>query len=297
MSNIIGRKCTIIRDGRYGDDIILVRNSAIYDVVWLHTCVDHAQILTADGELQPTEGWYPADYFEGSDERLVMTLEDYNSYYNTDLTEDDVCDDDEWEEIADPYSVDDDDTLWVTDVTKTWMSYDRAKAVDIEHGINTDTIAFDYEEDDDTGWMTDDKVVIVDWELEHEQDYPNHELTLLYYLDNGKVVRKYSPFFSDQSRDYYRYVPYDVYLNIHNVESKIVESFGTLDEARQYVESQLKDAEMVDGDCSEDVYESSRVGHYEICLRPAYYGNDDEDDDDVPEVVWESDAFYDPYNM
>lgn len=292
-SNIIGRKCTIIRND---DDIILVRNSDIYDVVWLCSCDDHAQILTADGELQPTEGWYPADYFEGSDERLVMTLEDYNSYYNTDLTEDDVCDGDEWEEIADPYSVDDDDTLWVTDVTKTWMSYDRAKAVDIEHGINTDTIAFDYEEGDpDTDWMTDDEVTIVDWECEYMQDYPNHELTRLYYLDNGKVVREYSPFFSDQFRNYYRYVPYDIYLNIHNVESKIVKSFDTLAEARQYVESQLKGAEMVDGDCSEDVYESSKVGHYEICFRPARYGNGDKDD--ALEVVWESDAFYDPYNM
>ena len=293
-SNIIGRKCTIIRND---DDIILVDNSDIYDVVWLNTADDHAQILKANGELQPAEDWYPADYFRGSDERLVMTLEDYNSYYNTDLTEDDVRDDDEWEEIVDPYGVDDDDTLWVTDVTETWMSYDRAKAVDIEHGINTDTIAFDYEEDNsDEGWSTDEEdVTIVDWVVEHHQDYPNQEGTILYYLDNGKVIRKYSPFFADQSRDYYEYVPYDVYLNIHNVESKVVKSCDTLAEAQQYVESQLKDAKMVDGDCSEDVYESSKVGHYEICLRPQ--GRDDEDDAEMPETVWESDAFYDPYNM
>ena len=176
---------------------MMVPTKDIYEVVYLQYCSDGSYILTPDGELIPTEGYYPTDYFDGSDERLVITRED-----NEDLK---LNASGEIFTIQDPYDPwDKDAKIDLIDVTDEWMSYIAGKAVDIEHGINTTQVIFDAEDDDD-GWKSVDEVE-ADFYLEHVQDYPNQEFTCIYECSNGRKIRKTSPFFCDVQMDIYEYV-------------------------------------------------------------------------------------------
>lgn len=62
------------------DNVMMIPSKDIYEVVYLQYCIDCTYILTPAGELIPTEGYYPTDYFDGSDERLVVTCEDNDSH-------------------------------------------------------------------------------------------------------------------------------------------------------------------------------------------------------------------------
>ncbi len=179
---------------------MMVPTKDIYEVVYLQYCADGSYILTPNGELDPTEGYYPTDYFDGSDERLVVKCEDNEELHlNADgeiLTIQDPCD--PWDEDA---------KIDVIDVTDSWMSYVAGKAVDIEHGINTTQVIFDADDDDD-GWKSVDEVEADDY-VEHEQDYPNQELTCIYECSNGKTIRETFAFFSDTQMNVYEYVDND----------------------------------------------------------------------------------------
>lgn len=180
-----------------GLEVMMVPTKDIYEVVYLQYCVDSSFILTPNGELNPTEGYYPTDYFDGSDERLVVKCEDNEKFHlNADgeiLTIQDP--DDPWDEDA---------KIDVIDVTADWMSYVAGKAVDIEHGINTTQVIFDADDDDD-GWKSVEEVD-ADYYVDHEQDYPNQELTRIYECSNGRKIRETSPFFADYQMEVYEYI-------------------------------------------------------------------------------------------
>ncbi len=189
------KKYTILED--CGNNVMMVPTKNIYKVINLQNDIDYTYILTPDGELEPTEGYYPIDYFDGLDSRLVVKKEDNDNFsLNADgeiLTIQDP---------ADPW--DEDAKIDVIDVTESWMSYASGKAVDVEHGINTTQIIFDAEDDDD-GWKSVDEVD-ADSHVEHEQDYPNRELTRIYECSNGRKIRETSPFFADDHMNTYEYI-------------------------------------------------------------------------------------------
>ena len=189
------RKYTILEDSE--NNVMMIPSKDIFEVVYLQHCVDCTYILTPAGELIPTEGYYPIDYFDGSKERLVVKCEDNDSHSlnagGEILTIQDP---------NDPWS--DDAKIDVIDVTDDWMSYVDGKAVDVEHGINTTRVIFDAEDDDD-GWKSVDEVE-ADYYVERQQDYPNQELLRIYECSNGRKIRETSPFFADDQMDTYEYI-------------------------------------------------------------------------------------------
>ena len=189
------RKYTILEN--YEGNVMMIPTKDIYEVVYLQTCCDYTYILTPDGELEPTEGYYPADYFVGSDERLVVKREDNINHR--------LFAGDEFFTIKDPEDPwDEDAEIDVIDVTDEWMSYVDGKAVDVEHGINTTQVIFDAE-DNDYGWKTVDEVE-ADYYVEHVQNYPDQELTRIYECSNGRKIRETSPFFADDQMETYEYI-------------------------------------------------------------------------------------------
>lgn len=193
---------TIIRSSydREDNQIMLIPTEDIIEAVWLQTCEDGTQILdVASGSLSPTEDFYPVDYFDNSDVRLVFKLEDYNSYFDCHLTEDDVEDDDKWIKLEDWFG----NVTYVTDISDEFKSWDTTKIATVYYGTKDRTYAID----GDLGtWETVDEVEIVDRVREHDQDYPRQECTNLLYLDNGKVLRETLPFCEDDGPAYYEYV-------------------------------------------------------------------------------------------
>ena len=189
------RKYTILEDKE--NNVMMIPTKDIHEVVYLQTCLDYSYILTPDGDLVPTEGYYPTDYFDESEERLVVKRED-NDNYRLNAGGEILT-------IQDPNdSWDNDAKIDVIDVTDDWMSYVDGKAVDIEHGINTTQVIFDTEDDDD-GWKSVDEVE-ADYYIEHQQDYPNQELTRIYECSNGRKIRETSPFFADDQMETYEYI-------------------------------------------------------------------------------------------
>lgn len=190
------KKYTILETD--GGQVMLVKSSAIYDVAYLYTSIDHSYILDKNEVLRPTEDYYPLDYFENNDERLVVKEEDIKN--DKQLVEyfknaERIVIRDEWDE----------EDIVLIDASD-YMCCATAKAVDIEHGINTDTIYFDI--DDDCGIETWHSVeeVEADYEVEHHQDYPNQPFTRIYTCSNGKKIRETSPFFADDSIETYEYI-------------------------------------------------------------------------------------------
>ena len=189
------RKYTILEDKE--NNVMMIPTKDIYEVVYLQNCIDCSYILTTNGELLPTEGYYPTDYFDESSERLVVRCEDNDTHH--------LNADGEILTIQDPNDPwDNDAKVNVIDVTDDWMSYVFGKAVDVEHGINTTQVIFDAEDDDD-GWKSVDEVE-ADYYVEHEQNYPNQELTRIYECGNGRKIRETSPFFADDQMETYEYI-------------------------------------------------------------------------------------------
>ena len=178
------------------NQVMMVKSDDIYGVAYLNHSIDHSYILE-NGELTATEDMYPCTMFD-EDTRIVVKVEDIKndrelshnlaSYPRLTIK-------DEW----------DDEDIELIDVTDCYND-EYGKAVDIEHGINTDTIYFDVQDDDTSwGWHSVEEVE-ADYEIEHYQDYPNQELTRIYTCSNGKKIRETSPFFADQSIESYEYV-------------------------------------------------------------------------------------------
>lgn len=194
MLAINNKEYTVLENAQ--GDILIVNTDDIYDVVYLNTGYDRSYIYnTKTGDLTSTEDYYPSNYFRDSDEILVVMAADIAS--DEELSRNLAC-----ERHLTIY--DGCDEIDVIDVTDTYMSYTCGHAVDIEHGINTDTIVIDVE-DDIYGYKTVDEVNIVDWYCEYVQDYPNQEYTRILILDNGKRVRETSPFFPDDDICSYEY--------------------------------------------------------------------------------------------
>lgn len=180
------KKYTILERGFENEkEVMLINNSDIYDVVWLQTCVDDCYILSEDGNLSSVEDYYPSNYFEGSKDRLVIPVSRIR------------------QRMLSGETIEIEGKGYI-DVTEDYMSYVTAKAVDIEHGINTDRIVFDAD-DDEYGWKS---VGEADAEAytEHEQDYPRQQLTRIYECSNGSKIRETSPFFPDDSIESYEYI-------------------------------------------------------------------------------------------
>lgn len=189
---------TIIRNTASDDnEIFLVRTNEIQDSVYLNYSEDKSQVYNSEADsLTPTEDFYPKDYFDRhSNERLVMTLEDYNEYYGCRLTEDDVCNDDEWVELA----IDWDGPTFVKDITDEWMSYSDEHIVSLDYAGKEYTFAIggDY-----GTWETVDEVCVIDTQMEHEEKYPTQNMTRLLYLDNGEVLRETSSYYEGDLETY-----------------------------------------------------------------------------------------------
>lgn len=183
---------TILRN-QDTDEILLIPTDEAYKVAWLQCCEDRSYIMPRDAkyesELNPTEGWYRVDRFGDDDsEILVGKWEELKK-------------DEDWAKmfanapkikILEDWSNEEIELVNL----KEWLSYNNAMAIDIEHGINTNQIIFDYEDNDGHGWIAEEEVE-ARLEHEHDQDYPNQEATCLWYCDNGMTIRESVAFFSD----------------------------------------------------------------------------------------------------
>lgn len=190
------KKYTILENAE--NDVMMVKSEDIYGVVSLYTGCDHSYILYNDGELRSTDGYYSVNYFKNNDARLVVKEEDIKN--DKDLVK--FFKDAERIIIRDEFYEED---IVLIDASG-YLSCAVGKAVDIQHGINTDTIYFDMDDDYTSwGWHSEEEV---DAELEHEndQDYPNQQATCLWHLDNGRTIRETIEFFSDDHMNTFAYV-------------------------------------------------------------------------------------------
>ena len=186
------KKYTIIKS-EYDDEIIMVNPSSVYTVAYFCHSIDKTYVMQYN-ELSPTDGFYPTDTCEDGDIRFVIK--------ETDIPASELNNYDDCPRIhfRDEYG----DDIVLVDVSVWCRSYVWGKAVDIQHGINTDTITFDCD-DDDQGWKTLEEVE-GEWEHEHDQDYPNQEATSIFTCADGRKIRKTYPFFADQNRETYEFI-------------------------------------------------------------------------------------------
>lgn len=87
---------------------------------------------------------------------------------------------------------------------------------------------------------------------------------------------------------------YELYLCIHNCDTVLYEKFETREEALGYIERDLKDRMLVDEDhrCSDSVYNSGAVAHYELYDGSPEIHDEDGEVVDWAEPIFESKAFY-----
>lgn len=190
------KKYTLIKNS--SEEIMLVRTNMIYEVVNLDYSCDKTCIFNKKREeLTPTEGYYHKDYFVNNEEEILVVkvrdIKDDPELMSSFSSESHLTINDGWDEIE------------VIDVTEYYMSYIYGKAIDIEHGINTDTIIIDGEDDPD-GWKSEEEVNVVDWYCEYEQNYPTQEYTRILVLDDGRKVRETTPFLEDKDMCSYEFV-------------------------------------------------------------------------------------------
>ncbi len=182
---------TLLKNGE--GDILLIPTGCSYKVVRLESCEDDSMIW--DGEtLESTEGVYPSDYFEDSDKHLVISAEYANRYQISG----------EHFTIPDPESWEGEE-IELVDVSDLYMSNIFGNAYDYPHGLNSEQIIFDSDEECD-GWRTEEDVEVVDWYLEHQQDYPRQEYTRILVLADGRKIRETTPFDQDRFMETYEFV-------------------------------------------------------------------------------------------
>ena len=132
---------------------------------------------------------------------------------------------------------------------------------------------------DDTMW---DIMERNGWE---ETDDPNDvcqsETELLIFGDNGAYVVP-------------RHGCYHIYLSRHNSEDVHVYDADSIEEAKKWVSSDTAGLVKVDEEhnCSDDVFNSSKVCHYEVYFGDMVKTNDDGEEVPNVNVVYKSDYYY-----
>ena len=133
---------------------------------------------------------------------------------------------------------------------------------------------------DDTMW---DIMERNGWE---ETDDPNDvcqsETELLIFGDNGAYVVP-------------RHGCYHIYLNRHNTEDAHFADADSLEEAKKWIDKETAGLVKVDEEhnCSDDVFNSSKVCHYEVYVGDMVKTNDDGEEVPNVNVVYKSDYYYD----
>lgn len=180
------KQYTILTNGN--GNLLLVPTKDTYEVVNLiHSC-DHSYILHEDGTIEKTAGYYPLSRFTDRTIRLVVKPEE-------------IKDDNNIQDLlpADRFFITDGDgnTKEYIDAT-IYLSTYGGKAARVTHGSITDTIYFDFPEDEE-GWIAED-VVEADCEVENTLDSTNKNKTILYTCDDGRKIREIVP--SDPEQDF-----------------------------------------------------------------------------------------------
>ncbi len=161
------KQFTILKNDK--SEIKVVNTDNIYNVVHLNTGCDHSLILHADGDLEPTDGYYPQNEFEDSEDRLVVQKKDVEK----------------WGLVVsgDAFSINyHGETIDVIDVTEEWMKYPFGKAVE----CGCETIVFDNDGDDRYGnWWT---IAEVDAETRAWVD-EGYIRGAIFYCDNGWKIK------------------------------------------------------------------------------------------------------------
>ena len=120
------------------------------------------------------------------------------------------------------------------------------------------------------------------WE---ETDDPNDvcqsDTELLIFGDNGAYVVP-------------RHGCYHIYLSRHNSEDVPVADVDSIEEAKEWISSETKGLVKVDDEhnCSDDVFHSSKVCHYEVYFGDMVKTNDDGEEVPNVNVVFKSDYYY-----
>lgn len=159
------KEYTIIKNCK--DEMMVVKTADIYEVVYLSTIFDNSYILSEDGELHITDGYYPMDYFANSGERLVVKRKDVEKYKLIVRGE--------------YFTINcNGKQIEVLDVTKDWMAYSFGKAVKMPQG----EIIFDADGDERyDDWWT---IAEVDAKVRNT----NCLIERLWHCDNGWEIKE-----------------------------------------------------------------------------------------------------------
>ena len=120
------------------------------------------------------------------------------------------------------------------------------------------------------------------WEaIDDFNDICQSETELLTFGDNGAYVTN-------------RLECYHIYLNRHNSDDVHVYDADSIEEAKEWIAAETKGLVKVDGEhnCSDDVFNSSKVCHYEVYFGDMVKTNDDGEEVPNVNVVFKSDYYY-----
>lgn len=132
---------------------------------------------------------------------------------------------------------------------------------------------------DDTMW---DIMERNGWEeTDDYNDVCQSDTELLTFGDNGAYVTN-------------RLECYHIYLNRHNTDDVHVYDADSIEEAKEWISSETKVLVKVDEEhtCSDDVFNSSKVCHYEVYFGDMVKTNDDGEEVPNVNVVYKSDYYY-----
>lgn len=272
---------------------LLVETKDIYDVVELNNDLDGTYILEESGELSLAYGYYRMDLIESAALRVAVRAQD-------------LAGSDAARVVPVKAYTADGDEVEVYDIGATIAP--SAKIVDVWRDIEHDTIIFDDENNDRAdAWRS-------VWSGEATStvtlEAPDiHDVGIITWnLDNGWTLDQIWDHLATHAdrwefRDFDESArlaeaeekAYRVRIERHNCEVVELERFATFSEARAYIAIALQSMTLVDKDheCSDDVYNSGHVAHYEIMDSDSV--TYDEDGDEVYHYpIYESVAFYNP---
>lgn len=132
---------------------------------------------------------------------------------------------------------------------------------------------------DDTMW---DIMERNGWEeTDDHNDVCQSETELLTFGDNGAYVTN-------------RLECYHIYLNRHNTDDVHVYDADSIEEAKEWISSETKVLVKVDEEhnCSDDVFNSSKVCHYEVYFGDMVKTNDDGEEVPNVNIVYKSNYYY-----
>ena len=118
-------------------------------------------------------------------------------------------------------------------------------------------------------------------ETDDYNDVCQSDTELLTFGDNGAYVTN-------------RHECYHIYLNRHNSDDVHVYDADSIEEAKKWIASETKVLVKVDEEhnCSDDVFNSSKVCHYEVYVGDMVKTNDDGEEVPNVNVVFKSDYYY-----